>query len=114
MFDRVIPSKARSTLPDFLHLVTMADGSLCIMAKSMIEKGTRFGPLEAPKLFTLNPNIIFPMKLFNCGVEDLSEYYIDTTDENNCNWMIFIPSAQTPEEQNLICFQVYQCINIIF
>ncbi|KAF5307813.1 hypothetical protein FQR65_LT06685 [Abscondita terminalis] len=103
--DKILPSKARLSLPDVCTIERMADGSYTVIANTLIQKGTQFGPLEAQKLLTLDPTIIFPLKLFNNNVEDLSEYYLNTTDEFNCNWIMFIPPAQSLEEQNLICFQ---------
>lgn len=55
---------------------------------------------------TLLPSITFPLKIFLEDDEELSEYYLDTTDENVCNWLMFIPPATSAEEQNLICYQV--------
>ncbi|KAF5281232.1 hypothetical protein FQA39_LY05118 [Lamprigera yunnana] len=103
--DKALPSKARLTLPEVVSIETMADGTFAIVANTFIKKGTQFGPLEARKLLTLDPNIIFPLKLFNNDVEDFSEYYLNTFDEHNCNWIMFITPAQNFEEQNLICFQ---------
>ena len=31
--------------------------------------------------------------------------YIDTSDENKCNWMMFVRPAQTFAEQNLVMYQ---------
>lgn len=103
--DKSLPSKARLTLPEICNIEAMADGSYVVIANTFIEKGTQFGPLAAQKLLTLEPTIIFPLKLFNNNVEDLSEYYLNTSDEHNCNWIMFISPAQCLEEQNLICFQ---------
>ncbi|XP_056632942.1 PR domain zinc finger protein 15-like isoform X1 [Diorhabda sublineata] len=103
--DKSIPSKARLTVPEDLELRKMADGSYNIMALRTIDKGTQFGPLQAKKLCTLLPSINFPVRLFYNNEGDFSEYYLDTSDENECNWMMFVTHAKDFEEQNLICYQ---------
>lgn len=86
----------------------MADGTSAVFTKCFIQKGTKFGPFVARKLSTfLNPNVIFPIKIFVDGTDEaFGEYYLDTTDETECNWMIFVTAAENIEEQNLICYQV--------
>ncbi|KAJ8951838.1 hypothetical protein NQ318_019813 [Aromia moschata] len=103
--DKVIPSRARLTLPEALEIRKLADCSHNIYAKRPIERGTQFGPFQAKKLFTLHPSIEFPLKVFTDGDEDLSEYFLDTSDENECSWMIFVGPAASFEEQNVICYQ---------
>jgi hypothetical protein len=50
-------------------------------------------------------------------IEDLSDdikelfnsvrnYYLDTSDESKCNWMIHVDIAQFSNEQNLMAYQV--------
>lgn len=77
-----------------------------VFAKCLIEKGTKFGPFVAKRILTLNPSASFPIKIFTEDSEDFSEYYLDNTDENECNWMVFVAAAENIEEQNLICYQV--------
>lgn len=108
--DNVIPPRALLTLPEIVGVEMMADQTYSIVAKSLIKMGTQFGPFEAQKLLTLDPTIIFPLKLFNVDVEDLSEYYLDSCNGHCCNWMMFITPAQTIEEQNLVCFQVVKVL----
>lgn len=105
MQDNILPSKARLTLPNTLRLETMSEGSNAIVALDIIKRGTRFGPFEAKRIFTLNPEISFPLKIFTAN-DYFSEYYLDTSNENECNWMMFVPPAQNISEQNLICYQV--------
>lgn len=81
------------------------------------------GPVLAPKsYFPPASNTIFPLVIFNDFwngegfMNDLSDdikelftvknYYLDTSDENNCNWMIHVDIAKFSNEQNLICYQV--------
>lgn len=101
-----MPSRARLSLPDFLELDKMADGTSMVITKCFVSKGTKFGPFVAKRLLTLKPNTPFPIKLFVDDSEDFSEYYLDTVNEHDCNWMMFVTPAETVEEQNLICYQV--------
>lgn len=103
--DEEIPSRARLTLPKKLRIEKMSEGTLSIIATETIEKGTQFGPLKAQKVFTLNPEITFPLKIFTSD-EYFNEYFLDLTDEDNCNWLMFLNAAQSAEEQNVICYQV--------
>lgn len=89
-----------------MKIEAMADGTSIAATQLFIKKGTQFGPFVARKIFSLNPSTIFPLKVFCNGSEDFIEYYLDTSDENECNWMYFIQPASNSDEQNLICFQV--------
>lgn len=84
----------------------LADSTNSVYAKCLIQKGTQFGPFQAKKLCSLLPSITFPLKIFSSNDEDLSECYLDTSDENECSWLMFVAAAANFEEQNLICFQV--------
>lgn len=35
-----------------------------------------------------------------------NNYYLDTSDENQCNWMIHVEIAKCSTEQNLMAYQV--------
>lgn len=88
-----------------LRIETMAEGSVSIVAKEFIEKGTQFGPFEAHTIFTLNPEILFPLKIFTTD-DYFNEYFLDNSNEETCNWLIFVNPAQNSKEQNIMCFQV--------
>jgi hypothetical protein len=109
--DNPIPSRAKLTLPNFLEVQVLCDGSYSVITKSIITKGTKFGPFQAEKTQNLEPSISFPLKIFTQN-ED-SEYYLDTCNEERCNWMMYVGSPENLEEQNLICYQVGQ-FQIIF
>jgi len=40
-------------------------------------------------------------------------YYLDTTDEDLCNWMCLVAAATNIREQNLICYDVSDNFNNI-
>lgn len=63
---------------------------------------------------SLLPTVTFPLKIFSDSHEELSECYLDTCDENECNWMMFVAAATSFEEQNLICYQVSFSLNCYF
>ncbi|CAH0557098.1 unnamed protein product [Brassicogethes aeneus] len=117
--DKLVPSKARLTLPDFLEVKTLADNSFSVCTKEIIPKGTQFGPFQAKRLLTLKPSIRFPLKLFTSDEDDeFKEYFLDTSEETECSWMYFVSPAAELEEQNMICYQdknniYYVCLNDI-
>lgn len=104
--DKPVIPKARLTLPEELEVQMLADGTSSVYTKCMIKKGTQLGPFLAKKTCSLLPSIAFPLKIFSSNDEDLSEYYLDTSDENECSWMMYIAAASSFEEQNLVSFQV--------
>lgn len=70
------------------------------------------GPFEAKRLYAVNPFDLFPLKIFG-GVENIlpsPDFYLDTRNEEHCNWMCYISPACNLEEQNLICYQVIKNI----
>ncbi|EFA02991.2 hypothetical protein TcasGA2_TC010410 [Tribolium castaneum] len=100
--DNEIPSRAKLTLPKFLSIRILSDGSYATITKSTISKGTRFGPFQAEKSSTLEPTMTFPLKIFD---KENREYFLDATDEQKCSWLMFVGHADCVEEQNLICYQ---------
>lgn len=111
--DSIIPRRAKLSLPCELAIEIMASGSHSVCAKELIKRGTRFGPLEAKKLFSLDPGIIFPVKIFTQS-DYFSEYYLDTNNDHECNWMMYVEPAANVDEQNLMCFQVYEFIYYVY
>lgn len=101
-----IPSKARLTLPNFLEVKKLVDHTYDVVTLNPILKGTQFGPFEANKSSSMKPEIDFPLKIFLKNQGECKEYFLDTSDENECSWMIFISPANELKEQNLICYQV--------
>ncbi|XP_062861785.1 PR domain zinc finger protein 4 [Trichomycterus rosablanca] len=106
--DTPIQSRARLSLPRPLCLrVSVADEPNGVIARETISSRTCFGPMigqhcssveltdwsdkDAPQLW----------KMFHNNV---LEFCIVTTDENECNWMMFVRKARTTEEQNLVAY----------
>ncbi|KAM4678101.1 PR domain zinc finger protein 4 isoform 1-T4 [Discoglossus pictus] len=115
--DSPIESRARLSLPKQLVLrqsVTGAD--VGIWAQETIPVRTCFGPLIGQESQSLevagwtdkSENHLW--KIYHGGV---MEFCIITTDENECNWMMFVCKARNPEEQNLVAYphdgKIYFC-----
>lgn len=109
-------SFSRSSVPNGLLVMDSEDGGTCVITSQKFAKGTRFGPLQAPlSCFPIKgskfPLIIFPTQHFKEEIADIQPLfnarntYLDTTDENKCNWMIHVNTAKYSNEQNLICYQ---------
>lgn len=61
--DSKILSRAKQTLPKFLDVETLADGSTTVISNALIEQGTQFGPFQSPLSIDLHPSIMFPLKV---------------------------------------------------
>ncbi|XP_055693172.1 uncharacterized protein LOC129795717 isoform X1 [Lutzomyia longipalpis] len=111
---------SRSSIPNGLHIIETGE-SLCVVTSQKFAKGTRFGPLMAKKSYIPVENAKFPLIVFgsplldsnDAEIEELFKIrnaYLDTRNENYCNWMIHVSPAQYSNEQNLICYQLYDQI----
>ncbi|CAG7815652.1 unnamed protein product, partial [Allacma fusca] len=107
--DASLPSKAVLTLPDSLQAKKLPDGNWEVIANSVIFKGAQFGPLDAPKSTRYNPKCPYLLKVFPSKNQP---YFLDTTDESKCNWMILVPFTTNSEVSNCICYQLQD--NIYF
>ena len=73
----------------------------------MAQNVKRFVPIHGDRAFS-------KVCLFGCHGIRLSwqlerrggiKWYLDTADENKCNWMMFVRPASSFEEQNLVAYQ---------
>ncbi|XP_069048114.1 PR domain zinc finger protein 4 isoform X2 [Lepisosteus oculatus] len=106
--DTPLDSRARLSLPRQLSLRTSVTGQdLGVFAREAIPVRTCFGPLVGQHCSTLDvsnwsekthTNV---WKMFHSNV---LEFCVVTTDENECNWMMFVRKASTGEEQNLVAY----------
>lgn len=105
-----------------MHVIETVEGS-CVVTSQKFAKGSRFGPLLARKSYMPINDIPFPLIIFGNVMPstDWPEFeelfkvrniYLDTTDENQCNWMIHVNPAIYTNEQNLIAYQV--CTRLFF
>ncbi|XP_035640077.1 PR domain zinc finger protein 4-like [Oncorhynchus keta] len=106
--DTPIQSRARLSLPRPLCLrISVADQPLGVFARDIIPPRTCFGPMVGQHCSNVDlqdwPDKDTPQiwKMFHNNV---LEFCIVTTDENECNWMMFVRKARTREEQNLVAY----------
>ncbi|KGL82633.1 PR domain zinc finger protein 10, partial [Tinamus guttatus] len=106
--DRVIPSRARLTLPHYLSLRVLElragnEQILGVFAKRVIQKRTQFGPYVgqlSTKLTRYDES-----RLVLQVLKDGGKYFLDTPDEDCGNWMMFVRLARNQEEQTLVAYQ---------
>ncbi|KAJ8402155.1 hypothetical protein AAFF_G00370200 [Aldrovandia affinis] len=105
--NRPVLSKARASLPLVLYLDRFGGG---VYSKRRIPKRTQFGPVEGPLVrqselcddhINLKVCILDSAKDGEQG-EDL---WVELTDEERCNWLMFVRPAQNHLEQNLVAYQ---------
>ncbi|XP_038241676.1 PR domain zinc finger protein 4 isoform X2 [Dermochelys coriacea] len=106
--DTPIESRARLSLPKQLVLQqSIMAPEVGVWTRETIPVRTCFGPLIGQQSHSLEvadwtdktTNHIW--KMYHNGV---LEFYIITTDENECNWMMFVRRARNREEQNLVAY----------
>ncbi|XP_013884751.1 PR domain zinc finger protein 10 isoform X2 [Austrofundulus limnaeus] len=118
--NRPVLSKARASLPQILYIDRFLGGVFC---KRRIPKRTQFGPVEAPLVPQSElQEHFFHLKLCLLDTEKdedkSSDMWLDLSDEESCNWMMFVRPAQNHLEQNLVAYQYgsdifYTCIKHI-
>lgn len=114
--DTIYPNMSRSTVPTGIHIIDSENGS-CVVSSQKFAKGSRFGPFLAKKSYIPVENVRLPLIIFgnplytpnNPEFQELFKIrniYLDTSNENICNWMIHVTPARYSNEQNLMCFQL--------
>uniref|UniRef100_A0A6J0UF53 PR domain zinc finger protein 4 n=1 Tax=Pogona vitticeps TaxID=103695 RepID=A0A6J0UF53_9SAUR len=115
--DTPIESRARLSLPKQLVIRQSIMGAeVGVWTRETIPVRTCFGPLLGQQSHSMEvadwtdkaANHIWKMYHNN-----VLEFCIITTDENECNWMMFVRKARNREEQNLVAYphdgKVYFC-----
>ncbi|XP_059813132.1 PR domain zinc finger protein 10 isoform X1 [Hypanus sabinus] len=108
--NRPVLSRARASLPLILYINRFAGG---IFSKRRIPKRTQFGPVEGPlvKRSELSDDYIHLKVAMGVGRDESKDgeksgdLWFDLSDENMCNWMMFVRRAQNHLEQNLVVYQ---------
>nr|XP_043888254.1 PR domain zinc finger protein 10 isoform X3 [Solea senegalensis] len=105
--NRPVVSKARASLPLVLYTDRFLGG---VFSKRRIPKRTQFGPLEGPLVpqGELQDHYIhLKLCLLDAekDAEKPSDMWFDLSDEDSCNWMMFVRPAQNHLEQNLVAYQ---------
>uniref|UniRef100_A0A667XIY7 PR domain zinc finger protein 10 n=1 Tax=Myripristis murdjan TaxID=586833 RepID=A0A667XIY7_9TELE len=100
--NRPVVSKARASLPQVLYIDRFLGG---VFSKRRIPKRTQFGPVEGPLVpqSELQDHYIH-LKVSLYG-EKSDDMWVDLSDEDSCNWMMFVRPAQNHLEQNLVAYQ---------
>uniref|UniRef100_A0A672PIU5 PR domain zinc finger protein 10 n=1 Tax=Sinocyclocheilus grahami TaxID=75366 RepID=A0A672PIU5_SINGR len=107
ILNRPVMSKARASLPLVLYIDRFLGG---VFTKRRIPKRTQFGPIEGPLVrqselqdthIHLKVRQTYPEK----EGERTEDLWFDLTDEERCNWMMFVRPAQNHLEQNLVAYQ---------
>ncbi|PKU47217.1 pr domain zinc finger protein hypothetical protein [Limosa lapponica baueri] len=115
--DTPIESRARLSLPKQLVLRQSIMGAEAgVWTRETIPVRTCFGPLIGQQSHSLevadwtDKAASHIWKIYHNGV---LEFCIITTDENECNWMMFVHKARNREEQNLVAYphdgKIYFC-----
>ncbi|NXS57750.1 PRD15 protein, partial [Brachypteracias leptosomus] len=100
--DSFVLSRARSSLPSNLEIRQLEDGTEGVFALTQLVKRTQFGPFESKRVAKLEKESVFPLKVFQ---KDGPLVYFDTSNEDDCNWMMMVRPATEYEHQNLTAFQ---------
>ncbi|XP_044082509.1 PR domain zinc finger protein 4 isoform X2 [Neovison vison] len=115
--DTPIESRARLSLPKQLVLRQSVVGAeVGVWTGETIPVRTCFGPLIGQQSHSMevaewtDKAVNHIWKIYHNGV---LEFCIITTDENECNWMMFVRKARNREEQNLVAYphdgKIYFC-----
>uniref|UniRef100_A0A8C7IEL4 PR domain zinc finger protein 10 n=1 Tax=Oncorhynchus kisutch TaxID=8019 RepID=A0A8C7IEL4_ONCKI len=105
--NRPVVSRARASLPLVLYIDRFLGG---VFSKRRIPKRTQFGPVEGPlvRQGQLHDHYIH-LKLCMLDVdkdmEKSDDMWVDLSDEDICNWLMFVRPAQNHLEQNLVAYQ---------
>ncbi|XP_036393099.1 PR domain zinc finger protein 10 isoform X2 [Megalops cyprinoides] len=105
--NRPVLSKARASLPLVLYIDRFLGG---VFSKRRIPKRTQFGPVEGPlvRQSELQDNYIHLKVCMQDSAkegEKAEDMWVDLSDEERCNWMMFVRPAQNHLEQNLVAYQ---------
>ncbi|KAF7229033.1 PR domain zinc finger protein 4 isoform X3 [Nothobranchius furzeri] len=106
--DMPIQSRARLSLPRPLCLrISVTDEPLGVFVRDVIPPRTCFGPVVGQHCSNVDlsdwPEKDTP-QIWKMYHNNVLEFYIVTTDENECNWMMFVRKARSHEEQNLVAY----------
>ncbi|KAM3601262.1 uncharacterized protein V6R79_009879 [Siganus canaliculatus] len=100
--DSFVLSRARSSLPNSLEIRPVADGQEGVFVLRRLVKRTRFGPYEAKRVPHLEKEGPFPLKIFQ---KDGLLVCFDSSNEEDCNWMMLVRPATDHTHQNLTAYQ---------
>ncbi|CAL8364198.1 unnamed protein product [Lota lota] len=100
--DSFVLSRARSSLPSSLEIREVSHGVEGVFVLRQLVKRTRFGPFEAKRVPHLERDGPFPLKIFQ---RDGAVVCLDSSSEEDCNWMMLVRPAGDHADQNLSAYQ---------
>ncbi|KAJ7996747.1 hypothetical protein DPEC_G00240230 [Dallia pectoralis] len=100
--DSLVLSRARSSLPESLEIRYVPDRKEGVFVLQRLVKRTRFGPFEAKRVSQLDTDGAFPLKIFQ---SDGLVVCFDSSNEEDCNWMMLVRPATDHQHQNLTAYQ---------
>ncbi|XP_060054721.1 PR domain zinc finger protein 15 isoform X2 [Erinaceus europaeus] len=100
--DSFVLSRARSSLPPNLEIRRLEDGAEGVFAVTQLVKRTQFGPFESRRVAKWEKESAFPLKVFP---KDGHPVCLDTSSEDECNWMMLVRPAAEAGQQNLTAYQ---------
>ncbi|XP_033833904.1 PR domain zinc finger protein 15 [Periophthalmus magnuspinnatus] len=100
--DSFVLSRARSSLPNSLEIREVKTGEEGVFVLRRLVKRTRFGPFEAKRVSHLQREGKFPLKVFQ---KDGTVVCFNTSNEEDCNWMMLVRPATDHSHQNLTAYQ---------
>ncbi|KAL5013449.1 hypothetical protein ScPMuIL_007719 [Solemya velum] len=99
-------TRARLTLPPSLVLADIYGESegMGVVSQQPIPQKTQFGPFEAKRTtHTFADETLFTLKIVGKNGTGIT---LDTSDENECNWLCLVRTANSVEEQNCMAYQL--------
>ncbi|ESO93852.1 hypothetical protein LOTGIDRAFT_104847, partial [Lottia gigantea] len=115
--DKIVLSRAWSSLPQMLQIYRF--NKIGVFAKKPVSKMTQFGPFVADMVSSqddlTNTRFLLMVLMnfflyFQLEKNDGTLGYFETSDENKCNWMMFVRPARNFAEQNVVAYQYGQDI----
>lgn len=94
--------QSRLSLPQDLEVRTLADSTTTVITLKKLDRGVQFGPFKAKRSHLLPLSVVFPLKVF---LNSHDSMYLETDDEEFCNWMCLVAPASTEEDLNMYCYQ---------
>ncbi|XP_070202868.1 PR domain zinc finger protein 10-like isoform X2 [Littorina saxatilis] len=109
--DKVVLSRAWASLPAMLQIfrlgASMEEAAVVdmgVFAKKQIPKMTQFGPFVG-ELVNSPDEVVNKTFILALERAEGTKGYFETSDENKCNWMMFVRPAATYSEQNMVAYQ---------
>uniref|UniRef100_A0A2K6JW56 PR/SET domain 15 n=1 Tax=Rhinopithecus bieti TaxID=61621 RepID=A0A2K6JW56_RHIBE len=100
--DSFVLSRARSSLPPNLEIRRLEDGAEGVFAVTQLVKRTQFGPFESRRVAKWEKESAFPLKVFQ---KDGHPVCFDTSNEDDCNWMMLVRPAAEADQRTLNAYQ---------